>query len=786
MGEFVDSQSTFENNIEIWAHKDPKEALLMHYLPDGDLERCTTELQELNLCRKNEEGVDYFYSQKGAVKEASDWFKGLNLTDTDVLYIYGIGLGYYYEAIEPWLRENPEHTIVFLEDNLYVIAEFFKTGLARKFLEDPQAHLIYLKDGSALKDLLGEQYWNYALTRAKVSALKYYETKNDKMLNEIVHEISYSSDLKKALLDEYLNFGSAFFVNYYRNLLHLSTSYLGDKVFGKFKNIPAIICGAGPSLEKNAPLLKQLAQRAIIFAGGSSINVLNNIGIQPHFCAGIDPNDAQQVRLRSNQAFEVPYFYRQRLNYGAFRTVHGPHLFVTGSGGYDISEFFEERLGIQGNFFEEGHNVINFAMELAYQMGCNPIIFVGMDLAFTDKKTYSSGITFDPAVEQRTLDEYANHETSGLLRKDIYGNPIHTLWKWVAEAEWIGSWAENHSECRLINCTEGGLGFPGVINKTLEETAKEFLQATTDLQGNIHAVVQNSSVPEVTQERVEETMIELRDSLKRCCEDFDILAEDADRLIKKISEEKQPIVNGQSGRAALVEYELAEEPAYRAVIEIFNTVASRLLNKDLVNIRHSKNVEEEWQKNILRLQLNKKKMEFIKEAARVNAEIIDFAFEERNKELKNISKMAVPEKMELPKKTDLIWKDIFTEPPVLEHEDVVRQYYDSGSLMAETQYHGGLLHGISQYFDEKGTLLSKAIFNEGNLDGELLQYYPTGAKYSEQNFVKGVPTGMQRYYYQEGQLKTELTYQQGKIVGNVTLYNPEGTVKRLIELVEEL
>lgn len=772
-------EEIFEKNLELWARKEPKEALLMPYLSEGDIVHCKTEENEDNLCRKRASGDEYLHSQQGAVKEALEWFSQLDLSDVDLVYIYGIGLGYYYDAILVWLRSNAERTAVFLEDDLHVIAEFLKTERAHQLLQDSQVHLVYLKEGSSKKDLLGEQYWNYALTKAAVTGLNVYKKTKGEAYQEIAHEISYSSDLKKALLDEYLNFGAAYFVNYYQNLLQLPNSYLGDKLFGKFSRIPAIICGAGPSLEKNAPMLRQLAQRGLIFAGGSSINILNAMGIQPHFCAGIDPNDAQQVRLRSNQAFEVPFFYRQRLNYGAFCSVHGPRLYVTGSGGYDVARFFEQKLGIEGEFFEEGHNVINFAMELAYQMGCDPIIFVGMDLAFTDNKTYSPGVTFDPSVEQRTLDEYANFEKSGMLRKDIFGNPIYTLWKWVAEAEWIGSWAEAHPECRLINCTEGGLGFPSVPNQALAETAYSTLREMRDFPGWIHAELQNSQMPNVTQEKVEAAMFALRDSLKRCCDDFDILIEDTDLLIKKISAEKKTVAHAQSGLAALTEYELAEEPAYSAILEIFNTVASRLLNKDLIKIRYNDAYAEDWQKHCLRLELNKKKMGFLQNVAQVNAGLIDYAFEEREK----ASATSQPTSLETLKINPSVTpegKDLFFSDNYSSQEAPWRIYYESGALKGESHYQKGLLNGFSQFYAESGALLSRANYVEGKLEGELLQYFPSGSRYSEQKFLNGQAEGFQRYYYANGQLKTELEYAKGQLTGKVTLYHADGTLKRQI------
>ena len=42
-----------------------------------------------------------------------------------------------------------------------------------------------------------------------------------------------------------------------------------------------------------------------------------------------------------------------------------------------------------------------------------------------------------------------------LLKTDIYGKPIYTLWKWIAEANWIGDFAKAHPDITVINATEG-------------------------------------------------------------------------------------------------------------------------------------------------------------------------------------------------------------------------------------------------------------------------------------------------------------------------------------------
>src|SRR5690606_32776531 len=101
-------------------------------------------------------------------------------------------------------------------------------------------------------------------------------------------------------------------------------------------------------------------------------------------------NPAQYTRLSQNTGYEVPFFYRNRMYHDAFRVIHGSRLYITGSGGYDTAEYFEKKLGIKGGEeIDEGHNVVNFCVEVAHEMGCDPIIFVGMDLAFTGMDTYA-------------------------------------------------------------------------------------------------------------------------------------------------------------------------------------------------------------------------------------------------------------------------------------------------------------------------------------------------------------------------------------------------------------
>lgn len=774
----MENEDRYLKNLELWGRSHPKEALLMPYIDTEGLDFCTTAKGEPNLCCQKGDQTVTFYSHDGALDEANDWFSTIDSAHAGVLYIYGIGLGYYYTAASEWLHADRRRVLLFLEDDLRVLSKFFQSEIAEKLLQDPQVQLFYFKDATAIKEVLDSLYWHIALAKAQVTALGYYKQSKPDTFASLCHEITFGSELKKSLVDEYLEFGRGYFINCYRNLMYLPDSYQGSKLYGQFKGCPAIICGAGPSLEKNMHLLKQLHDRALIFAGGSAINILNSASIQPHLCAAIDPNEAQNVRLHHAHIYEVPFFYRNRLGHSAFKTIHGPRLFLTGSGGYDVSAFIESRLNLESDDLDEGRNVVNFSMEIARKLGCNPIIFVGCDLAFTDRKTYSGGVVFDPKVEQKTLDEYAAFETTGIQKKDIYGEPIYTLWKWISESEWIGEWAQQHPELQLFNCTEGGIGFPNVPNIPLKEAAERFMQKQYDISGYLHTAIQNSFTADITHEKVAGALEELKDSLNRCRENLHTLQDETRNANDKLKNGPlaQPLV--QSGLAALAEIELSEEPGYRAILSIFNDVYTALLTPDLQQIKYRQEPDE--QKQIARNNLVLARLQFLDDVAKVNVDTIDFAF----KSYENDSKAAVtspepetanPYKAATIEEPQLIWKNQNQSEP-----KTLTLYYDSGALKGETSIENGLLHGPSIFYREGGKILANSHFIEGKPDGECIYYYFSGATYSKQFYSNGLLEGEQLYYYENGEVKTMLNYHNGQLIGVAELYDREGNPKRTI------
>lgn len=620
-------EKRFHRNVELWSRQFPKEAWLLPYATIDSYSLVHTEKGEQNL----QHGSFYFHSQEGAEEEAQQWFAKCALRQVDVLYVFGVGLGYGYQAAKKWLKRNRKRRIVFLENELPVLYFLFQTENGSALLQDPQVELYYFKSLKEVEEVFEPLYWNHAMQRLAISALDSYASTKQELYDALSHKIAFDAATKNALLDEYLRHGGPFFFNFYANMLTLDQAYLGNALFGKFPKVPAIICGAGPSLNQHLEELKKYTDKAVIFAGGSAMNAVNSAGILPHFGAGIDPNAMQFSRLSSNEAFEVPYFFRARLFHDGLLAIHGPRLYVTGTGGYDVAEWFEKKLGIESDFvLDEGFNVINFCIEIAQAMGCNPIIFLGMDLGFTDMKSYASGIEENVSVSKSQLLSSDEMDEKAILREDVNGKPLYTLWKWVAEAEWIGDYAKDHPNLVMINSTEGGLGLPGILNRPFKEAADQYLKRTLELPNRIHTEIMNCRLSMLTQRKIKRLFKQLHCSLERCIEYLRTLVEDAEAQIAQ-AEAGVPVKDiRQGGRAALAEIEMGEEEAYEAVLSMFNMVYARLLNGELHDLATRPRISEK-QRFIGKLKLSIRKLSFLLNTAALNRELIIFVQKEHAK-----------------------------------------------------------------------------------------------------------------------------------------------------------
>lgn len=609
-----------EQNIEAWSRWDAKHAIQLQFLDTEQFYFTQTKKKELNLCK----GETAYHDPAGALDEAVRWFDSIDLQRFSLIYVFGVGIGYLYLAAKNWLDQSDKNRLVFLENDLGVIAKLFETDIGSEILQNPKVRISFFN--SVLHDKAPFQvlFWKFLATPFTVQALPAYQRNSPEIYEELKHKLIYDASINNGILDEYYKYGIIFYKNFYHLILRLPGCFQASALFDQFKDKPAIICGAGPSLALHFEQLKKLQNRALIMAGGSALNALNSADIMPHFGAGIDPNPAQYDRYRTNKAYELPFFFRTRLYHKAFDILHGPKIYVTGSGGYSITKYVEERLDIQAEDASEGFNVINFLIDLAQKLGCNPIILVGMDLGYTGMKTYAPGIVEDVAVSEEHFDKGTYYDEQVLLKSDIYGKPFYTLWKWIAESEWIDDYAKEHPAITLLNATEGGLGCGDVPNVTLEEAVKRYCTEEFDYHSFVHSIVESAPL-NISRDKIDEIIKVLKNSLERCIELLDLLIDETGKAKGIITQGGELGPSFQTGAAIYAESELAEEDAFVAVISDFNDMYNMTIHGEIDEAKH---ILSEKELSLKKMEIQEKKYKFLKEVAKANILSIDWATKE--------------------------------------------------------------------------------------------------------------------------------------------------------------
>lgn len=737
---FIPDEDLYESNWELLRQQDPQTAYRLYSSEPSPAYRfCMTKKGELNL----QNGEHTFHSPEGAIDEANAIAADKDLKAAVSIYFYGIGLGYMYQALQGWLKQNPKRHLVILDDDLDAIRSFLYTKTATEFLQNPQTTLCYFQDIDTDSDPLYRLFSRFADTEPQFLTLPLYERTKRSQSSSLCYKALFETAIIGPAFYEALSGGVGFFDNYYPNLLRLYDSHLGTGLFDKFKNVPAIICGAGPSLNKQLPFLKTLTDRALIFAGGSAFNALTAHGVLPHFGAGVDPNPEQTHRLLTNHGFQIPFVYRHRLPHKALELIQGPKLYIPRHLGYALPDWVDEQLGIPLPEIDEGHNVTHFCTEMARLMGCNPIIFVGLDLAFTDNKPYSEGINTHPLwLDGRSPYESAPN-TRVVQTLDYKQQPITTQWNWIGESHWYSSYAQSYPDVQFFNATEGGLPIAPVPNVSLKEIAEQKLTQAYDLAGQVHAEIQCHPIG-ITRGKIFQVIGTLKQTLiesQKICSD---IVKELTTHIEKIDKGSIQPISPYSAKAVLGETDLIETIAYQQLLKSYAGAYMAPIHAQYASMKKSYNPNIVEQARIALGKYHYLNNALTQNLATLNAAVQQFLL--------------------LPPPSEQI------VTPVKEVE--------SDPIRTEGQYRDGKLDGPYRIYAATGQLLSESVFVAGKRQGECRQFYLSGALYSLQRYQDNAFEGEQKYYYESGKPKAIIHYKNGLLDGLCVYYNCAGTIQR--------
>ena len=225
----------------------------------------------------------------------------------------------------------------------------------------------------------------------------------------------------------------------------------------KFMEVPAILVGAGPSLDKNLRYLARAKERTVLIASDAALKPLLKHGIEPELIMVLDPQEEIAKFLTG-----VP---SKKFTLVAPTIVH-PRILDLWEGKVIFYHKFAPDIPVlvkiqkempQVGVLTPGGSVLSVAYDLAFQMGTSPIIFVGQDLSYDKKNTYSRAGENDGQTLENV---FTSQEENIIYEKGINGETLPTLKSMSVSKQWF-NWAftnwKRNAQPEIFNCSEAGI-----------------------------------------------------------------------------------------------------------------------------------------------------------------------------------------------------------------------------------------------------------------------------------------------------------------------------------------
>lgn len=401
------------------------------------------------------------------------------------------------------------------------------------FLIGKQLHELYTEMNKAINSGNNKFYVkaiNFIEEPAAFTSDKEYYLGAVRTLNEAIKEVLlfFGNDP----LDSLIGIDHTF-VNIKEIIEYPAVSDLKDK----FKGRPGIVVATGPSLDKNIHLLKGLENKAVICAVDASVRVMKKRGLKPHLTTslerveatsrlfeGLDEEDLKDIFLAA-----CPVVHP--LTYQNFK---GERIVV-----YRNFATFEW-LDIPKGILDIGPSSANMSFKLLEFLGCDPIILIGQDLAFSeDDLTHATGSTYGER------EEIYHTQRQNIFVEGNYVPQIKTTAVWDTFRKHYMKDISTYKGT-VINATEGGAKIHGAELMTFAEAIEKYiapqpaLDIVEQLKLNLHKPNKEEKIAMYAQtlSKVKHSQAYCEDAIKRLYDAYLLCVEYNEKVTKPYVETK--------------------------------------------------------------------------------------------------------------------------------------------------------------------------------------------------------------------------------------------------------
>jgi hypothetical protein len=281
--------------------------------------------------------------------------------------------------------------------------------------------------------------------------------------------------------------------NCIRNIPRLSASPDLGALSRTLAGRPGLIVCPGPSLQDTVGLIAANRGRFAIIAVSHALGTLRKNGIHPDFLVALDPAPYLAEQLEGLDLGEVASLVLcPSVTPRVWRLPSVRHV-IRANFHAEAEAWLDPWVGGQ-TCVDTGGTVAHAAAGLAVRMGCNPVIFVGQDLAYRGNQLYASETVMAPTVSFSASDNTVSE--GGTIRQLVEvrgwaGERLASSAPFDAYRRWYEHWIPTQPQVRFINCSEGGAHIQGMRHAPLAKVLETLPMTHIDVAAILGAASRN-------------------------------------------------------------------------------------------------------------------------------------------------------------------------------------------------------------------------------------------------------------------------------------------------------
>ncbi|MDU5141544.1 MAG: 6-hydroxymethylpterin diphosphokinase MptE-like protein [Paenibacillus dendritiformis] len=383
--------NVLERNLSVLQSTYPNlyTAVTGHSVDTNSVEVVNSHSNEVTIkVLKADGSISYLHSRYNPIEEAERWCDSLesNISDSDDLFVYGMGLGYHIEEL---MKRYPHKRFYIYEPEPAI----FIRAIESRNLEGILLHPNLIVLGVGREEFIQEQMITSVIdvitSSYKIVSLNGYERIYSDEMRVFNRLCKKEINRYRSNLATYAVFGEDWVKNITLNMPKNISSHSVKKLKDVLKQQPVLIVGSGPSADLDKEALQQLSSRVFTIAAGSSVQFLFSIGIIPDLIVTLDGSEKNYQVFSGLQYSDIPLLYGTYVHHKIIENKRKA-LFHVAIAEDTLTEYLLNEQ--DAPTFASACSVTGTAIQAAVYMGASSIIFAGQDFSYPNNRLYANKV----------------------------------------------------------------------------------------------------------------------------------------------------------------------------------------------------------------------------------------------------------------------------------------------------------------------------------------------------------------------------------------------------------